>query len=125
MNVVLWILAALLAALFLASGTKKLVQSREQLVASGYTWTEDFTMPTIKTIGVLEIFGAAGLVLPALVDVAPVLVPVAATGLTLLMLGATVTHLRRKEPAALALTLPLALLPLALAITRFGANSFS
>ncbi len=125
MNVVLWILAALLAALFLASGAKKLVQSREQLVASGYTWTEDFTMPTIKTIGVLEILGAAGLVLPALVDVAPVLVPVAATGLTLLMLGATLTHLRRKEPAVLALTLPLALLPLALAITRFGPNSFS
>ena len=125
MNTALWILAAVLAAFFLASGTKKLVQSRQQLVASGYAWTEDFTMPAIKTIGALETLAAIGLILPAILDIAPILVPLAATGLVLVMLGATLVHLRRKEFQIIGLTLALTLLPLALAVTRFGPNSFS
>lgn len=113
MNTALWILAGVLAALFLASGIQKLTQPRESLVASGYTWTEDFTLPSIKAIGTSEVLGATGLILPAVLDIAPILVPLAATGLTLLMLGATLTHLRRKEPKAQAITLPLTLLSLA------------
>jgi uncharacterized membrane protein YphA (DoxX/SURF4 family) len=124
-NTLLWILAAVLSAFFLLSGTKKLAQSKDALIESGYAWATDFNPPALKTIGTLEVLAAAGLILPAAVDIAPILVPLAATGLAVLMLGATILHLRRKETAVLALTLPLTALPLALALARFGPESFS
>jgi uncharacterized membrane protein YphA (DoxX/SURF4 family) len=125
MNTFLWILAALLAALFLASGVKKLLQTKEQLAAGGYAWTEDFSPAAIKTIGVLEILAAIGLILPALLDIAPILVPWAAAGLALLMLGAAVIHLRRKESSAIPVALVLAALPLIIVWGRFGPHPLS
>ncbi|GAA1605887.1 DoxX family protein [Kribbella sancticallisti] len=125
MNTFLWILAALVAALFFASGAKKLLQSKEQLAAGGFAWTEDFSPAMIKAIGVLEILAAIGLIVPPLLDIAPVLVPLAAAGLVLLMLGATITHLRRKELSAIGITLVLALLPLILVWGRFGPSPLS
>ena len=101
MDITLWIVAGLLALAFLGAGTMKLSRSKEQLAASGMSWTEDFSAPMVKTIGSLEILGALGLVLPALV-------PVAALGLTATMIGAIVVHLRRREaftPAAVLLVL--------------------
>ncbi len=86
----------------------KLSRSKEQLAASGMSWTEDFSAPMVKTIGSLEILGALGLVLPALTGILPALVPVAALGLTATMIGAIVVHLRRREaftPAAVLLVL--------------------
>ncbi|MFG2873881.1 DoxX family protein [Streptomyces sp. NPDC048337] len=54
-------------------------------------WVEDLRGRPVKAIGALEVLAAVGLVLPAVLDIAPVLVPLAALGLVLLMLGATVT----------------------------------
>ena len=54
-------------------------------------------MAHIKAIGVIKILGAAGLVLPAMLDIAPVLVPLAASGLMLVMAGAATTRFRRGE----------------------------
>ena len=75
MNLALWIAAALLALAFLATGLLKITRSKEQLAAAGMGWTEDFSPSVIKAIGVAEVLGAIGLILPAVLDVAPVLCP--------------------------------------------------
>src|SRR5438046_1850961 len=97
MNLVLWIVAGLLALAFVAAGVMKLTQPKERLATSGMRWTEDYNAGTIRTIGLLELLAAIGLILPALLNIAPVLVPVAAGGLVVIMLGAAYTHARRKE----------------------------
>lgn len=124
MDVFLWIVAALLAAVFLASGAMKEFRSKEQLAALGQVWTEDFSPGMIKTIGALEILAAIGLILPPVLGIAPVLAPLAALGLVLLMLGGALTHLRRKEPPGVAVSLVLAVLALAVAWGRLGPHPF-
>jgi hypothetical protein len=80
-NLALWIIAGVLAFAFAGSGILKLVQPKDKLVASGVGgWAADWSPVSIKLIGVAEILGAIGLILPALVHVAPVLVPLAAVG---------------------------------------------
>lgn len=105
MDIALWIITGLLAAACLAGGAKKLVQPKEKLAAAGWDWVEDFSLGTIRTIGVLEVLAAVGLILPAALGIAPVLVPVAAVGLVLLMVGAMITHVRRHEAKAVVLNL--------------------
>src|SRR4051812_9810278 len=102
MNVALWIIAGLLALAFLASGALKLIQPKEKLVASGMGSLESFSPGAVKAIGTLEILAAVGLILPAALDIAPILVPLAAVGVVLLMVGAMITHLRRHETQAVA-----------------------
>ncbi|TDB80571.1 DoxX family protein [Micromonospora sp. KC721] len=126
MNIPLWILAGLLAALFLATGGAKLAQPKDKLVTSpNMTWAQDFSPGTIKLIGALEVLAAVGLILPAALDIIPVLVPLAAVGLVLLMVGAAITHARRKEPSAIVTNLVLALLAGAVAWGRFGPYPFA
>lgn len=125
MNIALWIVAGLLAAIFLASGVVKVVQPKEKLTASGMGAVEGFGDGTVKAIGVLEILAAAGLVLPGAVGVAPVLVPLAAVGLVLLMVGAAVTHLRRDEAQGVVVTTALLALAVLVAWGRFGPESFT
>jgi uncharacterized membrane protein len=99
MDRTLWIVAGLLAAIYLFSGIVKLVVPREKLAtvpAGG--WVNDFSAGTVRAIGVLEILGALGLVLPAALGIAPALTPLAALGLAVLMGGAVITRLRRHEP---------------------------
>lgn len=98
MNIILWIVAGLLALAFLGAGAMKVSRSKEQLAASGVGWTEDFSAGMVKTIGTVEILGALGLILPAVTGIVPALVPVAALGLTATMVGAVVVHVRRHEP---------------------------
>lgn len=125
MNVTLWGLAGLLAAVFLASGLNKLVRPREKLAAAGMGFVEDFGHGTIQGIGALEIFGAAGLVLPALLGIgAQVLVPLSATCLAGLMLGAVITHARRHEPQGIAVAGVLLALTALLAAGRWGFTPF-
>lgn len=124
MNTVLWIVAGVLAAAFLAAGLMKVLRPREQLVKSGLTWAEDFSPTMVKVIGGLEILAAIGLILPALLDIAPVLVPLAALGLVLMMIGAAVVHARRKEYSAMAPSLVLLVLAAFVAWGRFGPHAF-
>ncbi|MDO0933717.1 DoxX family protein [Streptomyces sp. DG2A-72] len=126
MNIVLWILAGLLAALFLAAGGAKLAQPKEKLAASpNMAWAEDFSPGMLKLIGALEVLAAVGLILPAALDIIPVLVPLAAVGLVLLMAGAATTHARRKESSAIVPNLVLIVLAGAVAWGRFGPYPFA
>ncbi len=124
MNVVLWIVAGVLAAAFLGAGLMKLAQPREKLVESGMGWAGDFSPGVVKAIGALEVLGALGLILPAVFDVATVLVPLAAVGLALIMLGAIVVHARRKETPMVVANVVLLALALFVAWGRFGDYSF-
>lgn len=111
MTIAFWVVTALLALAFLSAGAMKATRSKEQLVASGMAWTEDFSAGAVKTIGVLEVIGAIGLVLPAATGVAPLLSPIAAICLGVTMVGAIVVHVRRKEaptPAVVLLVLSIA-----------------
>lgn len=125
MNIVLWIIASVLAVAFLAAGAMKLTQPKEKLAASGMGWTEDFNPGAIKAIGLLEILAAVGLILPALLGIAPVLVPTAALGLVIVMLGAVVTHARRKESQAIVANVVLLVLAAAVVWGRFGPYTFA
>ncbi|UUU29993.1 DoxX family protein [Streptomyces sp. CA-210063] len=124
MNITLWIIASLLASAFLAAGLMKTTQSKEKLAASGMTWAEEFSPGMVKTIGALEALGAVGLILPAVLDIAPVFVPLAATGLVVTMLGAAAFHLRRKETKETVPSLVLLVLAAVVAWGRFGPYAF-
>ena len=120
MTVLAWILQGVLGLAFLAAGGMKLAQPRKKLIDSGMGWAEDFTDGPVKVIGALEVLGALGLVLPVLVGVAPVLTPIAAAGLTLVMAAAVVTHIRRGEYSGAVPAAVLGVLALVVAILRFG-----
>lgn len=124
MDVVLWIIAGLLAVAFLGAGFMKATKSRSELQPK-MAWVEDFSDSAVKGIGVAEALGAVGLVLPALTGIAPILTPIAATGLLLTMIGAVVVHLRRGEGmGAAAPALLLGVLSAVVAWGRFGPYAF-
>ncbi|MFJ3799735.1 DoxX family protein [Streptomyces sp. NPDC090088] len=126
MNITLWVVAALLALAFLGAGAMKLTKSKEQLLASGPTmaWAEDFSPGMIRTIGFVEVLGGVGLLLPPAVDVATILVPLSASVLALVMIGAVIEHGRRKEFQSTAVNLVLLILAAFVAWGRFGPHSF-
>ncbi|HEY9350558.1 MAG TPA: DoxX family protein [Acidothermales bacterium] len=124
MNVVLWIIAAVLAIAFFGAGAAKLTQPKDKL-HERMAWVEDFSPRTVKMIGALEILAAIGLVVPAALDIVPVLVPLAATGLVAIMVGAALTHARRKEYAMIAVNSVLLILAAIVAWGRFGPYSFT
>lgn len=106
MNTVLWTLQGLLAVAFLGVGLTHLLRSKEALAANPQmAWTARFDQRSIRLIGLAEVAGALGLVLPGLLNVLPVLVPWAALGLGLLMAGAVATHLRLRDAFAPSLVL--------------------
>ena len=124
MNITLWIIAVLLAAAFAASGLMKLTQPKAKLGESGMAWTEDFSDGQVKVIGLVEVLGALGLILPAALDIAPILTPIAAAGLAVTMLVAAAVHVRRGEKQMVPINLVLAALAAFVAVMRFGPNSF-
>ena len=124
MNVVLWIIAALLAVAFLGSGAMKLLRTKEQLKAAGMGWTDDWPAGAIRAIGGLEVMAAIGLILPPALDIAPILAPLAATGLAVIMVGAIVVHSRRRENPMVISNLALLVLAVVVAWGRFGPYSF-
>ena len=128
MNLALWIVAGLLAVVYLISGGGKLIMPKEKIAAltPSARWVEDFSAGSVKAIGALEVLAAVGLVLPAAIDIAPVLVPLAALGLVLIMGGAVITRLRRHEPKAMVADLAYLALAGFVAWGRFfGPESFT
>jgi uncharacterized membrane protein YphA (DoxX/SURF4 family) len=109
MGIALWVVQALVAAAFLVAGATKLSQPKEKLLKN-MAWVEDFSQPTLRIIGALEVLGAIGIVLPALTGILPWLTPLAALGLVLTMIGAALTHLRRTEYGGIAVNAVLLIL---------------
>lgn len=90
MNIVLWIIQILLALLFLFAGGTKLVLSAEQMQSMASPNQVSLPILFIRFIGVVEVLGALGLVLPGLLRVKKGLTPLAAIGLTIVMIGAVI-----------------------------------
>ena len=124
MNVLLWIAAGALAAVFLPAGVMKLGRTPGQLAASGLGWAEDFGARRVKVVGALEVLAALGLVLPPLAGVAEILTPVAATGVVALMTGAAITHGRRGEFRMITVNIALLAPAAVVAWGRFGPQAF-
>jgi uncharacterized membrane protein YphA (DoxX/SURF4 family) len=125
MNLALWIVAIVLAASFAGSGLMKLLVPKDKLVSSGQGWAQDVTPTNIRLIGVAELLGAAGLILPAVTHIAPILVPLAAVGLVLVMVGAAAVHARRKEAVNIVVNAVLLGLAVFVAWGRFGPYPFA
>src|SRR5882757_158382 len=125
MNPALWIIAIVLAAVFAASGLMKQFVPKDKLVTSGQGWAHDFSPTSIRLIGLAEILGAIGLVLPAATHIVPILVPLAAVGLALVRAGAVVVHARRNEAMNVAVNVLLIALAVFVAWGRFGPYSFT
>ncbi|GIE96744.1 DoxX family protein [Paractinoplanes rishiriensis] len=98
MNTALWIISGLLATAFLFAGLTKLFVPRETLAkAPGGGWALQFSPRFVKTLGALEVLGAIGLILPVLLGIAPILTPLAAVGIAIIMIGAAVVVYRLHE----------------------------
>jgi uncharacterized membrane protein YphA (DoxX/SURF4 family) len=118
MNITIWILQGIMAALFLMAGLMKAIQPKSVLKEKIGTWIDDFPTTVLKGIGVLEILGAIGLILPMLIHKFEFLTPLAAAGLALTMLGAIMIHLKRKEKKEVFINLIILALLISVFISR-------
>ena len=121
MNVVGWILSAILAVVYGGAGGTKLATPRQKLMKNpNMAWAADFTDSQVKGIAGLEVLGVLGVILPWLTGIAKVLTPIAAVGLALVAAGALVVHARRKEPKAFPINVVLLVVAVAVAVIRFS-----
>ena len=93
LHVTLWTVQLVLALVFVVTGSMKLTEPIGALPAS----LAGIPLPLVRLIGVAELLGAAGLILPAATRIAPVLTPLAGLALTLVMLSASLLHVARGE----------------------------
>ena len=96
LHIGLWVAQGLLAAAFLMSGAGKVFTPMEQLQAQ-MPWFQGALGGAARFIGVMEVLGALGLILPAATRIMPKLSAVAASGLMTIMVLASITHLSRGE----------------------------
>ena len=120
METALWIVQVVLAAIFLLTGMTKLTQPRQKMAAGPMRWAADVTDAQFRTIGLLEVLGAIGLILPAVLGIAPLLTPLAAVGLVLTMIGAIYAHVRYDETERLAVPIVVLALSVFVAVEGFG-----
>ena len=124
LNLSLWIVAGLLAVVFLVSSAKLFVPKKKMAgMGTASRWVEDFSPGALKAIGALELLAAVGLILPAALDIAPVLVPLAAVGVVLLMVGAVITRLHSHLAGTILPDLAYLALAVFVAWGRFGPES--
>ena len=126
MDIALWIGSGLRAAVLLVSPSKMFVP-REKIASVGHAaeWIMDFSPTALRVIGTLEILAAAGLILPAALDIAPILVPVAAVCVAVLFAGAATMRLRRGERGTIMPDLVYLAMAVLVALGRFGPWSFA
>lgn len=123
MNALLWVLQVLLALVFLPAGGLKLAMPKERL-RERLAWVESVSDATLKFIGAVEVLGALGLVLPAATGIAPILTPIAAVGLAIIMVLAAALHIRRGEYSAVVANAVLFAIAVVIAWGRFGPYHF-
>jgi hypothetical protein len=119
MQIAVWIVSAVLAVGFIGGGLARAVLPVERLTTMGLGWVSALPRGLVRVISALEILGGIGLVLPVLTGVLPILTPLAACGLAIIMLGGLVFHLRRREWKNLPVTVVLGGLAVFVAVARF------
>ena len=123
MAIAYWIIAGLLALVYLAAGAMKVLRNREQLIAAGQGWVEGANTGVVKLVGALEVAGALGLILPPLTGIAPSLAPMAALGLVLIQAVAIGVHMKLNDTKSLPVNI--ILLAMAIAAAWLGAALFA
>ncbi|WP_223691925.1 DoxX family protein [Leifsonia poae] len=119
MAIAVWIVSGILAALYLAAGLMKSLRPKAALAPS-LPWVDDYSAASVKAIGIVEVLGAIGLILPWLTGIAAMLTPIAASGFVIVQVLAIVVHMRRHENKSLPLNIILLLAALFVAIARFA-----
>ncbi|MCM3631261.1 DoxX family protein [Paenibacillus glycanilyticus] len=117
MNIALWVAQALIALMFIPAGVMKTFQP--QKVKATMPWAKDSSTGFIAFIGLSELLGGLGLILPWATDIAPILTPIAAIGIAVIMLFAAVFHARRGEYGSIGMNFIMLALALFVAIMRF------
>ena len=107
MNILLWLVQILLAAAFGMAGVMKATQPVDVLAANGIAWAPQVPLALVRFIGISELLGAVGLILPALTKIKPFLTPLAALGLLTVMILAMGFHVSRGEAGALPINIVL------------------
>ena len=97
-HIALWVAQGLLAVAFILSGVMKITSPMEELAANGMTFVDHFSEGMVRFIGISEVLGGLGLILPSLSLIKPILTPIAALGLATVMILAMVYHLSVGEP---------------------------
>ena len=118
MNTTIWILQGLMAFVFMFSGINKAYFDEKTLVQKGQTGVEGLSKGLIKFIGISEIFGAIGLVLPMLLNKFTFLTTVSAICLGLIMIPAAIIHNKRKETKNVVLNISILLICILIAYYR-------
>ena len=118
MNIALWFIQGILAVMFLMAGVSKSTQPIPKLVKT-VTWADRFPVSTVRFIGIVELLAAIGLILPWALNISPVLTPLAATSIVLVMLLAIIHHAKHEESKAIGFNAVLLLLGAFVAYGRF------
>ena len=119
MLIAVWIVSAITALLYIMAGGRKVTLATDKL-ADNFAFVRHTRVRGLRLIGAAEVLGGIGVVLPALTNIAPILTPIAASGLVLIMVLAIAYHLRFREYKFIPINLVLLVLPLFVAITRFA-----
>lgn len=117
MNIFLWILQIILAIIFLLAGANKAFnynKAKEQM-----TWMKNTSKGLVLFIGAAEILGAIGLIVPYALGIAPILTPIAALALVVVMVLASLFHAKRKEFSSIGANILFIILLIIIAIGRF------
>jgi uncharacterized membrane protein YphA (DoxX/SURF4 family) len=118
MNAVIWIVQVLLAIAFIGAGLVHATQGKKP--PRGMEWMSAVPASFLTTIGVLEVAGGIGLIVPEATGILPVLTPLAAAALALVMVFAALFHLRRPgETSNVAFNIVLGLIAVFVALGRF------
>lgn len=102
MKIALWIAQIFVGLAFVLIGGMMLLQSKSDIIANGLVVIVDFDPSLIKFIGLLEILGGIGIILPHRTKMMPILTPLASIGLIILMLGALITHFVNNDVSGIA-----------------------
>jgi uncharacterized membrane protein YphA (DoxX/SURF4 family) len=120
MDIIMWVVTAIVAVIFTVSGVAKSFMSRERLLTTGQTGIAPFPMPVVRFTAICELFAVVGLIVPWLTGIAPVLTPLAALGLVIVMWGAAVSHASLREAGTVGLNIGILLLCALLAAVPFA-----
>ena len=119
MNIALWIVQGLLALAFLLAGSMKAFAPLNT-VRKNMSWANDFSVPFVRFIGVAELLGGIGLILPAITGIQSWLTIAAALGLVLVMVSASVFHASRREYQNIGMNVVLLLLAAFVVLGRWA-----
>jgi putative oxidoreductase len=100
LNIALWVVQVLLAAMFLMAGANKLFQSIAEL-SKMLPWVTEVPEGLVRFIGISELLGGLGLLLPSILRIKPNLTPLAAVGLAVVMVLAAIFHISKGEASVI------------------------